>query len=295
MDKEKEMTTATTARPAPRPAQLPPPERPTQTAANRQPPTAKKKVAFGTIEPQGHRILVYGGGGTGKTTLACNAPGPVAMFDLELSMPVLRPQVPPDADIRVVSGVTTWQDLRDSICAEGWQDVKTLVIDSVTKAEELALAHVLATIPLDSKQKAERIEDYPYGKGYSYLYDEFLKVLGDLDQHVRAGRNVVLIAHDCTTTVPNPTGADWLRYEPRLQSPPSGKNSIRLRVREWADHVLFLGFDLGEVHKKKMADGFNGRTLYPVELPHCMAKSRTCCETQIVKKNDPSIWTNIIK
>ena len=32
------------------------------------------------------------------------------------------------------------------------------------------------------------------------------------------------------TRNPNPAGEDWLRYEPRLQSPNSGKASIRLRV-----------------------------------------------------------------
>ena len=119
-------------------------------------------MAFGTIEPQGHRICIYGGGGTGKTTLACSAPGPVATFDLELSMPVLRPQLPAEADIRVVAGVETWQDLRDALHADGWGDVRTLVIDSVTKAEELAVAWVLENVPVDEKRKASRIEDYPY-------------------------------------------------------------------------------------------------------------------------------------
>jgi hypothetical protein len=33
------------------------------------------RVAFGTIEPQGHRVRLYGPGGIGKTTLAATAPG----------------------------------------------------------------------------------------------------------------------------------------------------------------------------------------------------------------------------
>ncbi len=289
------MTTATAPRPVSRPAPVAPPERAAQPAGNRQPPSARRRVAFGVIEPHGHRICLYGGGGGGKTTLACNAQGPVGIFDLELSMPVLRPQLPADADIRVIAGVETWQDLRDALHADGWDDIRTIVIDSVTRAEELAIAWVLANVPVDEKRKASRIEDYSYGKGYTHVYETFLTLLGDLDQHVRAGRNVILIAHDCTTQVPNPSGEDWLRYEPRLQSPSSGKNSIRLRVREWADHVLFLGFDLGDVRDGKMAAGFNGRTLYPVELPHCMAKSRTCAAAQSVRKNDPTVWSEIIR
>ena len=44
--------------------------------------------------------------------------------------------------------------------------------------------------------------------------------------HARGTRdNVILICHDCTATVPNPTGEDWLRYEPRLQSPGSGNRT----------------------------------------------------------------------
>jgi len=288
------MTAATAPRPVARPPHARPPERPTQPAAGRQAPPPRKKVAFGALEPQGHRILLYGGGGVGKSTIACNAPAPVGIFDLELSMPVLRPQIPEAADIRVVAGVESWQDLRDALHADGWDGIRTLVIDSVTKAEELAVAWVMDNVPVDDKRKATRIEDYPYGKGYTHTYETFLALLGDLDAHVRAGRHVILIAHDCTTQVPNPHGEDWLRYEPRLQSPSSGKNSIRLRVREWADHVLFLGFDLGDVRDGKMATGFTGRTLYPVELPHCMAKSRTCDTAEGVAKNDPSVWNKII-
>ena len=162
----------------------------------------------------------------------------------------------------------------------------------LTKAEELAVAWVLDNVPVDEKRKANRMEDYPYGKGYTHVYETFLTFLGDLDAHVRAGRNVILIAHDCTTQVPNPHGEDWLRYEPRLQSPSSGKNSIRLRVREWLDHLLFLSFDV-DVRDGK-GQGTGTRTLYPVELPHCMAKSRTCDTAMPVAKNDPSVWERII-
>ena len=265
----------------------------TQTSANRQPPPPRKKVAFGTIQPQGHRIVLYGPGGIGKTTLAASAPGPVAFIDLDESMPVLRSQLPADRDIRIVSGVGVWQDLREALHSTGWDDIKTIVIDSVTKAEELAGAWVLGNVPMENGKRAERLEDYGWGKQFGHIYDTFLTMLGDLDQHVRAGRNVILIAHDCTTEVPNPAGANWLRYEPRLQSPASGKNSIRLRVREWADHVLFCGYDVDVQGGKGQGKGT--RTIYPVELPHCMAKSRVADTAMALTKGDVSIWTNIIK
>jgi len=242
-------------------------------------PVARKKVAFGQIATAaGHRTVLYGPGGIGKTTLAANAPGPVAFFDLDESLPrlaaVLGEAV---ANIRPVAGIETWPQLREALQSDGWDGIRTIAIDTLTRAEELAIAHTLDTVPHDKGHRVQRLEDYGFGKGFTHVYDTFLPLLADLDRHCREGRNVVLICHDCTTTVPNPAGEDWLRFEPRLQSPASGKASIRLRVREWADHVLFYGYDVA-VTKDGKGKGSGSRTIYPCELPHCMAKSRTCAD-----------------
>jgi hypothetical protein len=101
-----------------------------------------------------------------------------------------------------------------------------------------------------------------------------------------------MICHDCATTCPNPQGEDWLRYEPRLQSPNSGKASIRLRCREWADHVLFMGYDVSV--KDGKGQGSGTRTIYPVELPHCMAKSRTTTTPIFVDQPKGEIWDSIL-
>lgn len=281
------MTTATAPRPAPRP-------RPVPAGGNANAP----RVTFGTIpEGNGHRVVIFGPGGIGKTTLACIAPGPVAFFDLDDSLPRLRTQLEGSGlnlDIRPVSGPATWSDIRDALHAGGWDEIKTVVIDSATKAEELALTWTLKNVPHEKGNKIERIEDYGFGKGYQHLFETFLSLLGDLDQHTRAGRHIILICHDCTANVPNPGGEDWIRYEPRLQSPSSGKSSIRLRVREWADHVLFVGYDL--VVKDGKGDPRTGgtRTVYPVERPHCMAKSRTLGEQIPLTKYDMTLWNQLL-
>ena len=271
---------------------------PTKTPPPPAPPAPlARRVQFGKIQTAaGHRIVVYGPGGIGKTTLAASMPGRTAFFDLDESLSRLKPQLEESGlldNIVEVPGIVSWADLRAALQSEGWDGVKNIIIDTGTKAEELAMAHTLATVKYGNGQTARSIEDYGYGKGYQYVFDTFLPLLADLDRHARAGRNVVVVCHDCTTTVPNPMGEDWQRYEPRLQSPSSGKASIRLRVREWADHVLFLGYDIA-VDKDGKGKGSGTRTLWPVELPHCMAKSRST-QTEIPIVSGVDVWSQIIK
>ena len=247
--------------------------------------TAKKgKVSFSKPRTaSGQRIVVYGPGGIGKTSLALAAPGNTVFFDLDDSLSVL----PAGNDALTVS-VDNWMQMRDALNSDGWDDIQNIVIDSATKAEEIALEHTLATVKTEKGRQAKSIEDYGYGKGYSHLFETVLPLLADLEKHTRAGRNVVLICHDCATNCPNPMGEDWLRYEPRLSSPASGKSSIRLRVREWADHMLYYGYDVAV--KDGKGQGSGTRTIYPTELPHCMAKSRTLNYPLAVDQPDPSLW-----
>lgn len=266
-----------------------PPSRP---APPKQPAS---KLRFGSVDlTSGHAVVAYGPGGIGKTTLAATAPGPVGFFDLENSLPKLKPQLdnaPVEIDIRPVVGIATWQDLRDALNSDGWDQIRTIVIDSGTRAEELAIDWTLKNTPIGQKQYAKSVEDYGYGKGYTHVYDTFLPLLSDLERHTRAGRNVIIVCHDCTANVPNPNGEDWIRYEPRLQSPTSGKASIRLRIREWADHVLFVGYDVAV--KDGKGKGGGTRTIYPRELPHCMAKSRTVSDAREAVLWDTGIWEEI--
>lgn len=72
---------------------------------------------FGDIsEVFGHRIVCYGPGGIGKTTLCATAPPPVAFFDLDDSLSVLKPQLA-GLDVRPVNFDGSWMGMLNTLYA----------------------------------------------------------------------------------------------------------------------------------------------------------------------------------
>lgn len=246
-------------------------------------PAKQFAVISGKIDAA-QRIVIYGPGGIGKSSLAALAPNPV-FLDIEHGTNAL--------DVPRVEGLETHADLRACLQSSALDGFDTVILDSATKAEELAVAHALATVPNEKGHYVNNIEGYGFGKGYQHTYDQFMLLLQDLDRQVRLGRNVVLVAHECVTDVPNPVGDDWIRYEPHLQSPKSGKASIRNRVIQWADHVLFVGYDVAIEGGKGLGGGT--RTIYTTELPSHIAKSRTVAEAlPFTSAEDGRIWDFIL-
>ena len=268
------MTQAPT-RPPTRTATLPPPPSKTQPAT---------KIQFGKVakNKSGHRVVIFGPGGIGKTTLACLAKGKTVAIDADESLEKLAPQLAQvGADIpEVIPGVTDFKSMRAALQSSGWDGVQNIVFDTVTRIEQWCSDYTIATVPHEKGKKITRIEDYGFGKGLQHIFDTYLLFLADLDRHVRAGRNVFLIAHECVSNVPNPNGEDWIRWEPRLQNPNSGKASIRLFTKEWSDHVLFFGYDV--IAKDGKGQGYGSRTIYTAEKPFCMAKSRTASSLESI-------------
>lgn len=236
------------------------------------------------VAADAHRVVVYGPGGVGKTELCSlvNQAGKSPLFiDLEDGSKFLN-----------VSRIdpTSFDELRQALQDDRlWDGFDTVVIDSLTKAEELAVAWTLANVPHEKGTRVTSVEGYGFGKGFTHVYESFMPLLGDLDSHIRKGRHVICIAHECTANVPNPAGEDWIRYEPRLQSPASGKASIRHRVKEWADHLLYIGFDT-IVDRDGKAKGGGTRTIYPYELPTWWAKSRKLAQPIPYIQGDAEVW-----
>lgn len=267
-----------TAPPPPPPSAAPP-------AAKQQAKTSFT-VSKGILRNRPQIIVVYGPGGIGKSTLVRLAQDfgrrPLTI-DLEHGSGHI--------DIDRVE-VDSWSDTLGVLRADDlWSDRDLVVVDSLTRGEELDIAWTLENVPHEKGHTVKSIEGYGFGKGFTHVYETFLQLLAELDRHVRAGRSVLCIAHDCTASVPNPAGDDYIRYEPRLQSPSSGKASIRHRVREWCDHLLFVGYDIDA--KDGKARGSGTRTIYPVEMPTHMAKSRTLSQPIPYNLGDTAIWQQI--
>ena len=246
-------------------------------------PTARKIIRGG--QAIGQKIGIYGPGGIGKSKLWSLAElvGVTPLgIDIEGSCNFLNvPLVQPTPQ--------NWDELRAVLHDfDLLKQVGMIAIDSFTKAEEFALEWTLSHVPHEKGHFVSSIEGYGFGKGTTHLYETFLQLLGDLDAVARAGIHVVFVCHDCTAPVPNPAGEDYIRWEPRLQSPASGKSSIRHRVKEWCDHLFFVGYDTWV--KEGKATGAGTRTIYPVELPTHWAKSRLLSSPIVYKDNDPTLW-----
>lgn len=268
----------------------PPPPKPAPAAAASLIGSAPKKkfaVSSGN-QVAAQAIGIYGTGGIGKTKLAWlmqEVGIKPLIVDVENGSKFLNCNRVGGSE----NPITTWQELRDVLHdTELLDPYGAVIVDSLTKAEELATQHTLRTVPVDNQGKlANNIEDYGFGKGYVHVHETFLNILGDLDAIVRMGKHVVVICHDFKANVPNPAGVDWIRWEPRLQE--TAKGPTRSRVFEWCDHFLFIGYDVS-VSKEGKAKGGNTRAIYPVEMPDRKAKSRCLSDSIVYEDGSPELW-----
>ena len=247
-------------------------------------PKKSFKIASGIQEGVGMKVLIHADSGMGKTTLASLAPDPV-FIGLDNGGAGIR-------EYNYVDGVESFTDVRQALQADIYGDYESTVLDTATLLEELAEAHVLATIPNDQGIAMDSIVKYGWSNGYRHLYDTMKLVLQDCDALVRKGKNVIIIAQSSPQSVPNPGGEDFMRQGPRLCN---RKNAnVEALYCEWADHIFHIGYQYLSVDKKKKATGDGKRAIFVHPEPHFRAKSRTLgLDKAVVTFNDPtddSIW-----
>ncbi len=86
-----------------------------------------------------------------------------------------------ELDVPRVEGLETFQDVRTCLQSGVLDEYGTIILDSVTRAEEMAVAHTLETVKAEKNIKVDSIEGYGFGKGYMHVYETFLRLLSDLD------------------------------------------------------------------------------------------------------------------
>ena len=271
---------------------------PAQPAVARQ-PTKTFSIGSQSSTNDGERILLYAKSGLGKTTLASLAPGAV-FFPLDDGSKKI-----PGA--KSISGIETFQDLRDAINQSiGLIPAKgSLVIDTMTRAEALIEPYLFATVKTEKGATATSMEAYGWGKGYRYLLEHYRLILADLDNLIRSGRNVVLLAQEAPARIANQDGVDYLEAGPQLYH--SNNASLRTETCAWADYVLRIGYADLTVTKENMqaragkVTGDRTRIIYSDGPLSFVAKSRPVAGKKLPAaisfsdETDRSLWAMLFE
>lgn len=245
---------------------------------------------------QGEKVVGYGGSGVGKTTLFSTMPGAIFIGLDDGGRKIKNPITGSPVDH--VEGVETFDDVRDALNQTNlWPDGSSVIVDTLTVLENLAEPWMFDHIKHEKGGTVSSIEGYGYGKGYTHLYETMRLILQDLDGLVHRGINVGLICQTAAVKRANPGGLDFLEDGPKLSHPSSEKNSVRLHVCEWADHVLRIGFLAQHVEGAKDAKvgkvkGGTERAIFTMPEAHYFAKTRTLTDPVVSFEEaaDNSIW-----
>lgn len=219
-------------------------------------------ISSGKVE-RAQKVVIYGPEGIGKTCLAAAFPNPL-FIDVEGGSSAY--------DVRRIDPApTSWSMLMGYIGelrTEGRGLCSTVVIDTADWAERLCMEHVLAN------HGASGIEDFGWGRGYTYVKEEFARMLDALSDVVEAGVNVVVCAHAQIKKFEQPDElGTYDRWELKLD-----KRNAPL-LKEWADMLLFCNYETIIVKPDQKTGGHakaagGKRVVYTSHTPAWDAKNR---------------------
>jgi len=204
------------------------------------------------------KVVIYGPEGIGKSSLAAKFPDPV-IIDTEGGTAHM--------DVRRIDKPQSWEEFLSIVSEVAATPgiCKTLVIDTADWAEQLITAY------LCTKYRQNSIESFGYGKGYTYLAEEFSRLLAACDQVIAVGIHVVFTAHAKMRKFeqPDEMGA-YDRWETKLSK------QVAPLLKEWCDHLFFCNYQTFVVtaeNDTKKAQG-GKRVIYTNHHPAWDAKTR---------------------
>lgn len=212
------------------------------------------------IIPKAQKVVLYGPEGIGKSTFAAAFPG-VVFIDTEGSTSGM--------DVARLPDPQSWPQLLEEVryIRDNPQNAGTLALDTADWAEKLAVRY------LCDKSQKHGIEDWGYGKGYTYLSETFGELLHLLQEVVDRGVHVIVTAHAKINKFeqPDEMGA-YDRWELKLTK------LVAPMVKEWADMVLFANYKtlsvaVDDKGKKRKAQG-GQRVMYTTHHPCWDGKNR---------------------
>lgn len=221
---------------------------------------SKYSITTGVLDSPVKTVL-YGPEGIGKSTFASHFPDPV-FIDTEGGTKRLN--------IARLPQPTSWAMLLDEVneVRKGAIPCGTLVIDTADWAERLAITALCA------KAKVDGLEGFGYGKGYTYLKEEYGRLLDALEEVLNTGHNVLILAHSTISKFEQPDAVgNYDRWTMKTTK------QVEPMLREWCDLLLFANY---KTIVEKVGDGKNAkskasggrRVLYTTHTPCWDAKNR---------------------
>lgn len=185
-------------------------------------------------------LVLYGGEGVGKTSLALQ----FAMLGKLLCLSIKETGF----DDLVTQGVVpkgcrnidvnSWEELNEAVKREEYD---VLVIDSTSGMQNILFDYVCRT---QYQGKWDGKEGFSsYYKGQRVDSPPVLSKFMDAMSHLRQkGKHIIIIGHMVTTTEPNSMGADYLSHV--IDMDQGDKGGVRSIITKWAQAVLFMNIDV---------------------------------------------------
>ena len=237
----------------------------------------------------GTKVMLYGGSGMGKTTLAMLLDDPV-FIGTDDGGGIMRHPVT-GKRLKVVEGVEDYQDVHDVVHSGVLDSHNDIVVDTVTEVQRWMVPYMLTNIKKQGGGNAVNLEDYGFHKGYRHWFETMELFLSDLNSLVRKGKNVFLLAQSTGHKMTNESGEDYKIAGPDLYH--DDKHSILNLVKSWCDHVFRINYTNIAVDKKKVSTN-DERAVFIHPRIEFIAKSRTISQdypcVEFKDKTDDSIW-----